>query len=67
MGKETLSGRVAFIEIAKIIVWNSKIKNPVAVRYAWASKPVCNLYNGADLHASLFRTDEWKGITYDKK
>jgi len=26
MGKETLSGRMVFIEIVKIIVWNSKIK-----------------------------------------
>ena len=67
MGKETLSGRMAFIEIVIIIVWNSKIQYPVAVRYAWASKPVCNLYNGADLLASPFRTDDWKGITYDKK
>jgi len=50
-----------------VIVWNSKIKNPVAVRYAWAANPVCNLYNGAGLPASPFRTDDWKGITYGKK
>ena len=43
----------------EVVVWNSKIKNPVAVRYAWASNPLCNLYNGADLPASPFRTDSW--------
>ncbi|NOX65211.1 MAG: 9-O-acetylesterase [Chlorobi bacterium] len=51
----------------EVIVWSSKIKNPVAVRYAWAANPVCNLYNGADLPASPFRTDDWKGVTYGKK
>ncbi len=57
----------AKIEGDKIIVWNSKIKDPVAVRYAWASNPVCNLYNEADLPASPFRTDDWKGKTYGNK
>ena len=57
----------AKIEGNEVVVWNSKIKNPVAVRYAWASNPVCNLYNGADLPASPFRTDDWKGITFGKK
>jgi sialate O-acetylesterase len=57
----------AKIDGEKVIVWNSEIKNPVAVRYAWAANPICNLYNGADLPASPFRTDEWKGKTYGKK
>lgn len=51
----------------EIIVWNTNIKKPVAVRYAWASNPICNLYNGAGLPASPFRTDDWKGKTYGKK
>lgn len=51
----------------EVIVWNSKIKKPVAVRYAWAANPVCNLYNGTNLPASPFRTDDWEGITYRKK
>ena len=49
----------AKIEGTEIVVWNSKIRNPVAVRYAWANNPVCNLYNGAELPASPFRTDDW--------
>jgi len=51
----------------EIIVWNNNVKKPVAVRYAWASNPICNLYNGAGLPASPFRTDDWKGKTYGKK
>jgi len=51
----------------KVVVWNSEINNPVAVRYAWASNPICNLYNSADLPTAPFRTDDWKGITYGKK
>jgi sialate O-acetylesterase len=31
----------------------------VAVRYAWAPNPKCNLYNSAGLPASPFRTDNW--------
>ncbi len=47
----------------KIIVHSSAVKSPIAVRYAWANNPVCNLYNNAGLPASPFRTDYWKGIT----
>jgi len=57
----------AKIEGNEVVVWSPEIENPVAVRYAWASNPTCNLYNGADLPASPFRTDEWKGITYGRK
>jgi sialate O-acetylesterase len=53
----------AKIEEDKIIVWSEAVKEPVAVRYAWANNPVCNLYNLAALPASPFRTDNWKGIT----
>ncbi|VAX24383.1 Sialic acid-specific 9-O-acetylesterase, partial [hydrothermal vent metagenome] len=57
----------AKIEGDEVVVWNSRIKDPVAVRYAWAPNPICNLYNSADLPAAPFRTDDWKGITYGKK
>jgi sialate O-acetylesterase len=32
---------------------------PVAVRYAWADNPECNLYNKEGIPASPFRTDDW--------
>lgn len=40
-----------------ITVWSGEVKQPVAVRYAWAENPEVNLYNSADLPASPFRTD----------
>jgi sialate O-acetylesterase len=40
-----------------VVVWSDKVPQPIAVRYAWADNPICNLYNGAGLPASPFRTD----------
>ncbi len=48
-------------------VWSDAIENPVAVRYAWADNPVCNMYNNAGLPLTPFRTDDWKGVTADAK
>jgi sialate O-acetylesterase len=50
----------ASIEGNEVIVSSPKVKFPVAVRYAWADNPECNLYNGAGLPASPFRTDDWR-------
>jgi sialate O-acetylesterase len=57
----------AKIDGDEVLVWDSKISKPVAVRYAWASNPVCNLTNQTDLPASPFRTDQWEGITCVKR
>ncbi len=46
-----------------VIVSSPKVLKPVAVRYGWADNPIVNLYNGAGLPASPFRTDDWPGIT----
>lgn len=43
----------------RVIVSSPAVKQPVAVRYAWETDPVGNLYNGAGLPASPFRTDDW--------
>jgi sialate O-acetylesterase len=43
------------------------VPNPVAVRYAWADNPLCNLYNRAGLPATPFRTDVWPGVTIDAR
>lgn len=50
----------AQIEGDQVIISNAEIKSPVAVRYAWADNPDCNLFNGEGLPASPFRTDDWK-------
>lgn len=44
----------------KVEVSSDEVAKPVAVRYAWANWPDCNLYNGAGLPATPFRTDDWK-------
>jgi len=46
-----------------VVVWSDQVPEPVAVRYAWAINPVCNLYNTEGLPASPFRTDDWPGMT----
>jgi sialate O-acetylesterase len=51
----------AKIEGDHVVVWSDKVSNPVAVRYAWANNPECNLYNKEGLPASPFRTDTWTG------
>jgi len=57
----------AKIDGDSIVVSSNEVSSPVAARYAWADNPVCNLYNEEDLPASPFRTDDWPGITVDKK
>lgn len=50
----------AKIEGDKVIVYSDKVKNPVAVRYAWADNPKgANLRNKEGLPVSPFRTDNW--------
>lgn len=49
----------AKIEGSTVVVSSPEVSFPVAVRYAWANNPVCNLYNAANLPASPFRTDAW--------
>jgi sialate O-acetylesterase len=46
----------AVIEGDEVVVSSPNVLSPVAVRYAWADNPVCNLYNGAGLPASPFQT-----------
>jgi sialate O-acetylesterase len=53
----------AQIEGNSVAVSSPDVPAPVAVRYAWADSPVCNLFNRDGLPASPFRTDDWAGIT----
>ncbi len=52
----------AYIENNKLIVFSPSVKEPVAVRYAWNSTDKANLFNGDNLPASPFRTDNWENI-----
>jgi sialate O-acetylesterase len=49
----------AKIEDDTVVVSSPDVSNPVAVRYAWAANPDCDLVNSAGLPASPFRTDNW--------
>jgi sialate O-acetylesterase len=49
----------------KIEVSSDAVQQPVAVRYAWADNPVCNVYSRNGLPLTPFRTDDWRGVTAD--
>lgn len=49
----------AKIDRDTLLVSSPKVKEPVAVRYAWSNAPLANLYNGAGLPAAPFRSDDW--------
>jgi len=52
----------------KVKVWCDKVAQPVAVRYAWTDAPLeANLFNVEGFPVSPFRTDNWKGVTDEKK
>ncbi len=44
----------------------SEVPAPVAVRYAWANNPVCNLTNKEGLPLTPFRTDDFEMTTKPK-
>jgi sialate O-acetylesterase len=46
-----------------ITVRSEKVKEPVAVRYAWRSWAIGSLYGANMLPASSFRTDDWNDAT----
>jgi len=47
----------AVIDGNSVIVSAEEVKSPMAVRYAWADNPDCNLMNKDGLPAVPFRTD----------
>ena len=51
----------------RIEVSSDEVSAPVAVRYAWADNPVCNMFNGIGLPLTPFRTDDWPGLTVDNR
>jgi sialate O-acetylesterase len=51
----------------KIEVTSEQVAKPIAVRYAWANNPVCNLFSkDAGLPVTPFRTDDFPMITQPK-
>ncbi|MCM4167473.1 hypothetical protein KCTC52924_01031 [Arenibacter antarcticus] len=50
----------AKIKGSSIIVTSTKVKEPTAIRFAFANGALPNFYNSAGLPASAFRTDNWE-------
>jgi len=46
---------------------SEQVAKPVAVRYAWADNPVCNLFTKDGLPVTPFRTDDFDMTTKPKK
>jgi sialate O-acetylesterase len=57
----------AQIDGNRVIVSSPEVKEPIAVRYGWADYPVGNLFNGAGLPATPFRTDNFPLTTARKR
>jgi sialate O-acetylesterase len=56
----------ARIEGRTVVVSSPQVAQPVAVRFGWSKSPMPNLFNGAGLPASPFRTDKWWALTQGK-
>lgn len=50
----------------QVEVTSEHVTAPVAVRYAWADNPVCNLFSADGLPVTPFRTDDFPMITQPK-
>ena len=50
----------------QVEVSNPEVPAPVAVRYAWADNPVCNLFSNDGLPVTPFRTDNFEMTTKPK-
>jgi sialate O-acetylesterase len=59
--------KAAIRKDGKIEVWSDGVTEPVAVRYAWADNPDCNMYSGAGLPLTPFRSDDFPGVTVGKE
>jgi len=57
----------AKIEGEAVVVRSDEVKEPKAVRFGWHEEAEPSLMNKEGLAASPFRTDDWCGITADKR
>jgi sialate O-acetylesterase len=62
--KKFYNAQAKIVDGGKVRVSSPNVAKPVAVRYAWANNPVCNMYGAASgLPLTPFRTDDWPGVT----
>jgi sialate O-acetylesterase len=43
----------------RLVVWNEKVPNPVAVRYAYKNYVEASIFGLSGIPVSPFRTDNW--------
>jgi sialate O-acetylesterase len=55
--KATVQGR------DQVKIWCDQVEKPVAVRYAWADNPVCNVFSKEGLPLTPFRSDDFEMST----
>jgi sialate O-acetylesterase len=65
--KKFVTAQARLIPPNKIEVWSDEVSEPVAVRYAWADNPVCNVQSRDGLPLTPFRTDDWPGVTANER
>jgi sialate O-acetylesterase len=65
--KKFVSAKAAIAKDGRVEVWSDAVPEPVAVRYAWADNPVCNMYSADGLPLTPFRTDDFPGVTVGKE
>ena len=65
--KQFVNASAKLVGKDKIEVWSDEVEEPVAVRYAWATNPICNVTSRLGLPLTPFRTDDWPGKTIDAK
>lgn len=61
--KKFVNANAKILQDGRVEVSSPQVSDPVAVRYAWANNPVCNMYSKTDLPLTPFRTDDWDGVT----
>ncbi len=65
--KKFVDAQAKIVAPNKIEVWSEEVAEPVAVRYAWADNPICNVQSREGLPVTPFRTDDWPGKTIDAR
>jgi sialate O-acetylesterase len=64
--KKFVPAKAKILPDGRIAVSSDAVADPVAVRYAWADNPVCNLYSSAGLPLTPFRTDDFPAVTAER-
>ncbi len=65
--KKWVRAKAKIVAANQVEVGSKSVAVPVAVRYAWADNPVCNLVSKDRLPVTPFRSDDWPRVTVDAR